>query len=473
MRGRSRSRESFNIWPGFVDALTTLVIMMLFVLTVFTASQFFMSEGMAGRDKRISELSQREQDLTGQIAAERQRIAAAEKDIQGLRSELAATIARRDQLDRERAALQNRLAATERDKAAVESQRSELEKRLGDLGRERLELLARIVGLESDKRVAGDQKDKLTADVAALEARLRALESQRQSEEQAKNQLATEKSTLEQRLAALEATRRAEEDARVKLTAEKRTVEERVAALERELAALKLERDRMQAALASSDKAVGDQKRLTDEQAQELALLNRQLEALRRQLAGIEAALKVSESKSASQKVEIDDLGRRLNAALATQVQELQRYRSEFFGRLREILGDRRDIRIVGDRFIFQSEVLFPVGSDEINPAGREQMSKLARSLKELTSKIPGELSWVLRVDGHTDRRPIVSARFPSNWELSTARAIAVVKFLVAEGVPASRLVAAGFGEHQPLEPGESEESFSRNRRIELKLTER
>jgi len=473
MRGRSRSRESFNIWPGFVDALTTLVIMMLFVLTVFTASQFFLSEGLVGRDKRITELSQREKDLAGEIAAERQRIATAEKDIQSLRSELAATIARRDALDRERAALQSRLVATERDKATVESQRADLERRLGDLGRERLELLARIVGLEADKRTSSQEKEKLTGDIASLEERLRALEAQRQSEETAKNTLAAEKSSLEQRLAALEVSRRAEEDARVKLTAEKRSVEERIAILERDLDALRRERDRLQAALSSSDKSVGDQKRLTDEQAAELALLNRQLSALRRQLAGIEEALKISESKAETQKVQIDDLGRRLNAALATQVQELQRYRSEFFGRLREILGERGDIRIVGDRFIFQSEVLFQVGSDEINPAGRDQMAKLARSLKEIATKIPTELNWVLRVDGHTDRRPMVSGRFPSNWELSTARAISVVKFLVAEGVPASRLVAAGFGEHQPLEPGESEESLSRNRRIELKLTER
>ncbi|MGH7003632.1 MAG: peptidoglycan -binding protein, partial [Alphaproteobacteria bacterium] len=434
-----------------------------------------------------SELSQREQDLTGQIAAERARIAAAERNIAVLRAELDATIARRNVLDHERQALQNRLAATERDKAAVEGQRAELDRRLGDLGRERLELLARIVGLEKDrgdlggrvgaleteKRAAAVEKEKLTGDVANLEARLRALETQRRTEEQAKLRLADEKTTLEQRLAALEATRRADEDARTKLAAEKQGVEQRLAALERELDALRRERDRLQAALASSDKAVGDQKRLTDDQAAELALLNRQLDALRRQLAGIEAALKASESKSRTQNVEIEDLGRRLNAALASQVQELQRYRSEFFGRLREILGDRREIRVVGDRFIFQSEVLFPVGSDEINPAGREQMAKLARSLKEISEKIPTELNWVLRVDGHTDRRPIVSARFPSNWELSTARAIAVVKFLVAEGVPASRLVAAGFGEFQPLEPGESEEAYNRNRRIELKLTER
>ena len=515
MAGRVRYRESFSIWPGFVDALTTLLIMMLFVLTVFVASQFFLSDTLAGRDRRITELTQREADLSGQIAAERQRIAQAERDISSLHSELATMTARRELLDREKAALEQqrsqlgqrvdallrekaaleqqrqslarRVETLEKEKASGEAQRADLEKRLGDLDREKLLLLARIVGLEkdradrdariggleTDKSRAADDKAKLTLDVANLEARLRALEAQRHAEEQAKRQLAADKTTLEQRLTALEAQRRGEEDAKKNLATQKLTLEQRIATLERDLDAMRRERDRLQASLTAGEKAVGDQKRLTDEQAAELALLNRQLAALRQQLSQIEAALRVSETKTDQQKVEIEELGRRLNVALATQVQELQRYRSEFFGKLREILGDRADIRIVGDRFVFQSEVLFPAGSDEINPAGREQMAKLARTLIEISAKIPTELNWVLRVDGHTDRRPIVSARFPSNWELSTARAIAVVRFLVAQGVPPTRLVAAGFGEHQPLEAGEGEDAYGKNRRIELKLTER
>ena len=169
----------------------------------------------------------------------------------------------------------------------------------------------------------------------------------------------------------------------------------------------------------------------------------------------------------------IKDLGARLNTALAQQVQELKRYRSDFFGRLREILGNRADIRVVGDRFVFQSEVLFDSGQAILNPVGRTELDKLAVALLELDKKIPPEIAWVLRVDGHTDVRPIASFQFPSNWALSAARAISVVQYLVTKGVSPQRLVAAGFGEFQPLDTAVTEEAYRRNRRIELKLTER
>ena len=169
----------------------------------------------------------------------------------------------------------------------------------------------------------------------------------------------------------------------------------------------------------------------------------------------------------------IADLGKRLNVALARKVEELSRYRSEFFGRLREILGDRRDIRVVGDRFVFQSEVLFDSGSDQIGLGGQDQLAQLAAALLEIASSIPPELHWVLRVDGHTDVVPISTGRFPSNWELSTARAVSVVKFLIGQGVPPERLAATGFGEFQPLDSRADEIGHRRNRRIELKLTER
>jgi chemotaxis protein MotB len=194
---------------------------------------------------------------------------------------------------------------------------------------------------------------------------------------------------------------------------------------------------------------------------------------LRRQIAALNDALQASEKKDAESQTRIKDLGSRLNAALARQVQELQRYRSDFFGRLRELLKNRKDIRVVGDRFVFESEVLFPSGSNQLTPEGIAAMDQLAAAIIELQKEIPKEIDWALQVDGHTDIRPIASATFPSNWDLSTARAISVVRYLITRGVSPQRLVAAGYGEFRPLEPGIDEASLRRNRRIELKLTNR
>jgi chemotaxis protein MotB len=206
----------------------------------------------------------------------------------------------------------------------------------------------------------------------------------------------------------------------------------------------------------------------------QIELLNQQIAALRNQIAAIEVALQASEAKDQASQTKIADLGRRLNVALAQRVQELNRYRSDFFGRLREILSDRENIRIVGDRFVFQSEVLFPSGGSDLNPDGQTEMAKLASALLDLAKEIPAEINWVLRVDGHTDNVQLSgTGRYADNWELSSARATSVVKFLISKGVPADRLVAAGFGEYQPIAPGETPEARAQNRRIELKLTEK
>jgi len=215
------------------------------------------------------------------------------------------------------------------------------------------------------------------------------------------------------------------------------------------------------------------QKNISNEALAKVDILNQQLLDLRRQIAALNEALEASEKKDLESKDRIKDLGARLNAALARQVQELQRYRSDFFGRLRELLKDRKDIRIVGDRFVFESEVLFPSGSATLTPEGLAAMDQLATAIADLEKTIPKEINWALQVDGHTDIRPIASAQFPSNWELSTARASSVVKYMISRGVPGTRLVAAGYGEFQPLEPGGDEDSLRKNRRIELKLTNR
>ncbi len=265
-------------------------------------------------------------------------------------------------------------------------------------------------------------------------------------------------------------------------------MQDTIANLQASLSSAESERSRLQTLLnegsgagAAAEKRAGELSESLDAEKQvsaralsQVELLNQQISALRRQIAALEDALNASESRDRESNAKIADLGKRLNVALAQRVQELNRYRSDFFGRLREILSDKDNIRIVGDRFVFQSEVLFPTGSSDINPAGEVEMKKLADAVIELNKEIPDDINWVLRVDGHTDNVPLAgTGRFRDNWELSSARATAVVKFLIANGVPANRLVAAGFGEYQPLEASDSPDARARNRRIELKLTER
>ena len=227
--------------------------------------------------------------------------------------------------------------------------------------------------------------------------------------------------------------------------------------------------DRIRGLTSSLD----EQKKITNDALAKVEMLNQQLAALRLQLASLQEALEASEAKDKESQAKIADLGQRLNVALAKKVQELARYRSDFFGKLKEALGNRSDFEIVGDRFLFPSDVLFDTGSSALRPEATFQLDKLAAALNELETKIPTDIAWVMRIDGHTDIRPIATVEFPSNWELSSARAISVVRYLMEHGVPANRLVAAGFGEFQPLEGGESEQALAKNRRIELKLTER
>jgi chemotaxis protein MotB len=265
------------------------------------------------------------------------------------------------------------------------------------------------------------------------------------------------------------------------------TLEEQIAQLRASLSGAEGERDRFRglyeglgSGAADAQSKVGElttaletEKRLTTRALAQVEILNQQIAALRRQLGALEAALETSDKRDKEAQGRIQELGQRLNVALAQRVQELSRYRSDFFGRLRTILGNRPDIRIVGDRFVFQSEVFFDTGQAILRPEGRAELDKLAAALLELEKQIPAEIAWVLRVDGHTDVRPIASPQFPSNWELSSARAIAVVQYMINRGVSPQRLVAAGFGEFQPLDIERTEDAFRRNRRIELKLTER
>ncbi len=336
---RRQRRSSIDIWPGFVDALSQLVMVIVFVLLVFTAGQFYLSDALSGRDQALQRLSQQVNELSDLLALERKANADLRLNVAQLSSQL----------------------------QAVNAQRDKLTNRVAEL---------------SDK---ADQASGKAADA-----------QQQIAERDAK--LAQAQTTIDQ--------------------------------------------------------------------------LNQNILALRQQLAQIAAALDASEAKNKEQQVQIADLGKRLNAALATKVEELARFRSEFFGTLRQVLGDRPDIRIVGDRFVFQSEVLFPIASADLTDEAKQRLQLVANALKEISAKIPSNIDWVLQVDGFTDKRPINTPQFPSNWELSTARAISVVRFFIDQGIAPDRLSAAGFGEYQPLDSGNNEAAFRRNRRIELKLTE-
>ncbi len=328
-----RARRSVDIWPGFVDALATLVMVIVFLLMVFVLAQFFLGQALSGRQKALDDLGR----------------------------EMAALAEKLNLQTKANAALQVELASSRADKEKLE---------------------AWAAGVHQDMASLLALKDEKEAELAA-------------------------------------------------------------------------------------------EKKISDEGRAQLALLSRQIEAMRDELARVTAALEASEARDKENKAQISDLGKRLNVALAGKVEELQKYRSEFFGRLRKVLGDHPGIRIEGDRFVFQSELLFETGSAELGVEGIEQVRRLAATLKDIAKTMPKGVNWVLRIDGHTDKRPMLSGRYPSNWELSTARAITVLRTLAANGVPKDRLAAAGFGEFQPVDTADTEAAYAKNRRIEIRFDQR
>ncbi len=371
----SRRRRSVDYWPGFVDALASLLMVLVFVILIFNIGQYVLTDAVSGRDKALERLNAELASLAKTLSLETGARADAERRI----AELSATLVEKDKA---RATLALELEGTRSNLDAAQAE------------------------LESQAQEAA----RIAADILALQ----------------------------------------------KLKAE----------LESEVA-------RLGTALNTADEALRSQTDISDRAVAQVELLNRQIAEISAQLEELNKALAAARTDLAVKDLKIEDLGRELNLALAARVQELNRYRSEFFGRLRAVLGNRPDVQIVGDRFVFSSEVLFPSASDEVSEDGLRQLLSLAETLKSISAEMPADLPWVLQVDGHTDRRPIATARFPSNWELSTARALAIVKFLRDQGVPAQRLAATGYGEFHPLDNRDTPEAYSRNRRIELKLTNR
>ena len=453
MPGASRRlRQTPDIWPGFVDALSSLLIIVIFMLMVFTLAQFFLSEILSGRNQALERLNRQVAELAEMLSLERSTTARLREDVTRLTADLEASVATRDRLSSELAEILPQKDALEATLAAMTSERDALQGQLE----------------EATKSVAAD-KEKIEAQLREIAQLNRDVTALRTLRAELEKKVAEAAAALQAKDTELGAVRDRSKELEAKLA----TAEERTLLAQKEIAAKELTLRE----LGEQARRVGEdltaEQRANAQAKQQIEILNRQLLALRQQLARLNAALEASEAKNKEQNVRIESLGKRLNEALATKVAELARYRSEFFGRLREVLGNRQDIRIVGDRFVFQSEVLFPSGSADLNPGGADRIAHLARTLNEISARIPANISWVLRVDGHTDRVPISTGKFPSNWELSSARAIAVVKSLIAQGVPANRLVAAGFGEYQPIDDRSDEIAFRRNRRIEFKLTER
>jgi len=387
--GRKRRLHQDNIWPGFVDALATLLMVIIFLLMMFVLAQVFLSETLSGRENTLQRVNAQMAELSDLLNLERKTNTDLRTDMSSLSGELQASLRQRDDLS------------------------------------------AQVAQLERQSKSINEQ----------LEAAFSTMEADRE--------------TLEIKLASL-------------------------AKLENDVVALQALRDELQQQIAQQARELNEKdglllevESLSDSQRAQNALMNQQMSALRQQLASLQESLEASESLNENQKVQIQSLGNRLNAALATKVQELNKYRSEFFGELRKILGNQSGVRIVGDRFVFQSEVLFNSGEATLGPAGQDQLQQLAGTLLEISAKIPEKVDWILRVDGHTDDIPISTAQFPSNWELSTQRAISVVKELITHGIPANRLAATGFGEFQPLDGQQDEIARRRNRRIEIKLTQR
>jgi len=445
-------RRSINIWPGFVDALATLLLVVIFVLMVFMVAQFFLSAALSGRDEALERLNRQVNELAELLALERAANADLRINVAQLSSELQSSLAERESLSSQLGLLLEERESYEADIRTARAAEESLAKQVAALIEERdnLERLLKQAELASET-----SREELEAAYQTIEADKEKIEAQLA-------ELAILKSLRDELTAQLN-----------EMETALRSQEEAADALRARLESAEQETEQQATLLGTAQDRMAEQIKLTEEAQSKVDLLNRQIAALRQQLARLAVALEAAEAANEEKEVQIADLGRRLNVALATKVQELARYRSEFFGRLREILGNRPDIRIVGDRFVFQSELLFDTGSAQLGEAGKTQLNQVADALNSIAAEIPDDINWILRVDGHTDKRPIYTAEFPSNWELSTARAVSVVNFLVAQGISPSRLGATGFGEFQPIDPGNDEIAYRRNRRIEFKFTEK
>ncbi len=437
-RNRRRgASEELNPWPGFVDALSTLLMVIIFVLLVFVLAQAFLSVALTGRDRALDKLNRQVAELSDMLSLERSRTGELQLSATSLGRDLLTANAAREQAARDLATSRADAARIQAERDAMRAERDRLSARLADAELQAQSALARNTQLQARVTETAGRTDAAGQETATVATQLA----------DTRRQLAQSRAELARLTALRDELEQQVKDAAVRATTE----EQRRQALAVQLA---------------------DEQKLSESGRAQIALLTQQMGALREQMQKVSAALDLAEAAGRDQNAQIANLSTRLNTALASKVEELQRYRSEFFGRLRDVLQNRQDVQVVGDRFVFQSEVLFPAGSADMSPSGQEQIRKLATTLKQIAAEIPPDVNWLLRVDGHADRQPRRSGD-AGNWELSSQRAINVVKLLVDEGIPARRLAATGFGEYQPLDPGDTTAAYARNRRIELRLTDR
>ncbi len=419
-----RARRTIDVWPGYVDALAALLILVIFVLLLFSFAQFLLSQLLDAQETELDVMYRRVVELTDLLGLEQERTSALSEDVAGL-------TLRVDGLTGQNSLLNSQVVELGRRNRAKQE----------EIG----EQLLLIASLQEDVDSLRALRSQLEADVGRLA------------------------SELDLNLQALGAER----DRSKALAAQLADETERTLLVQRELEERTIRIQALSALVARRDQAVAEERELGAAARAELVLLNAKLDSLESQLEEIELALAASEASKAEQAVQLEALGQRLNVALAREVNRLQQYRSDFFGRLRDLLDANPSIRVVGDRFVLPSELLFDSGSAALADPGRAELAKLAATLHDLALRIPADIDWILRIDGHTDRVPINTARFASNWELSTARALSVVQFLVDQGIAPQRLSAAGFGEFHPIDPAATPDALRRNRRIELKLTAR
>ena len=424
MINSGRRTMGSSVWPGYVDALSALLMVVIFVVLIFTLTQFLLSEILSGKESELVSLHRRMDELVGLLGLENERN-------EVLTAEIASLSGLITDITQEKESLSSRLFEL--------TERSELDK--AEIKRQFL-LMA---SLQEDINTLRFMRRELEAKVGQLAEAL--------------STKTTELGTLRDRTMSLE-TRLANEKERTVLAQE--IIGQREIRIQA-LAAL----------VGEQEEALNDERQLSQSARAEVVLLHQQITNLKKQLEEISQALKVAESEKSVQAAELEDLGKRLNIILAKRVNLLEQYRSEFFGRLREILGDSPYVRVEGDRFVLQAELLFESGSADLGEEGKRHLIQIAAILQQLSKRFPDDLNWILRIDGHTDRVPIHTQLFPSNWELSTARAVSVVRFLANNEIPEDRMAATGFSKFHPIDPAETLEAYRKNRRIEMKLTAR